>query len=62
MAKTNGDPMGVSNAAKGNKFQGQLAGGNGPVNLEHNPVHDEVLDKDYYGTKVGAPEKRTTKF
>ena len=48
MAKTNGDPMAVANAGKGNGYMGQLATPNGPKTFPNAPVND--IDRDHVGS------------
>jgi hypothetical protein len=48
MAKTNGDPMGIANAGKGDGYMGQLATNNGPKTFPNAPVND--LDRDRIGS------------
>ncbi len=58
MAKTNGDPMSVADAARNGMFNGQIAGADGPKTMA--PIKDQTgLDRDRYGsTDNGASDTK----
>lgn len=56
MAKKNGDPYGVVEAARNDKYNGQIATAKGPKTMAPIKDHSSV-DKDYYQSKPVPAEK-----